>query len=90
MTDERRCLQCNESQGAIRASQREGDPIYCAAVDYEGDVLWEMPQHRFRDWTDRELIDVWRVLPEHVNLYRRILSAYDIADEHRAPMHTAP
>lgn len=80
---ERLCLQCNESQGAIRASQRSQDPIFCGAVDYFGECLWDLPRHRFRDWSDRELVEGWRVKPEFVGLYRRILSGYEIADEHR-------
>jgi hypothetical protein len=84
--DERLCLQCNESEGAIRASQQRRDPIYCGAVDYFGEVEWEADRHRFKDWTDKELIEGWRVLPEFVHLYRRALSAYEFADEHRSPL----
>ena len=83
MSAERKCLQCGESQAAIRASQQAKDPIYCGSVDYFGECEWEADRHRFRAWTDRELIDVWCVLPEHVDKYRRITNAYEISDAHR-------
>ena len=89
MSDEQvLCLQCNESRDAIRASQSRGDPLHCAGIDYFGEVEWDAERHRFRDWTDRELIEGWRILPEHVGLYRRILSAYEIEKAHRAPFTT--
>jgi hypothetical protein len=82
MTD-RKCLQCNESEAAIKASQRRRDPIFCGAVDYFGEVEWDLPHHRFREWTDRELVEGWRVLPDHVDKYRRIQNAYEIDPSHR-------
>lgn len=81
---ERDCLQCGESQTAIRASQQSRDPIHCAAVDYFGECEWELPRHRFRDWSDRELTGGWSVAPEYVVLYRRVMTPWDIADEHRS------
>ena len=87
-TDPILCLQCGESRDAIRASQSSGSPLYCGAVDYFGECEWEADLHRFRDWSDRELIEGWRVLPEHVDLYRRIMSAYEIDEAHRAPFDT--
>ena len=78
---ERQCLQCGESQAAIRASQRAKEPIHCAAVDYFGECLWEAERHRFRDWSDKELIEGWKVKPDAVDKYRRITNAYEIADE---------
>ena len=89
LVSDRKCLFCNESEGAIRESQRRRDPIFCAAVDYFGECLWERDRHRFADWTDRELIEGWRVLPEFVGLYHRIQSGYEIADAHRAPFPEA-
>lgn len=83
MSVERFCLQCNESEAAIKASQRTKDPIYCGAVDCFGECSWEADRHRFRDWTDKELIEGWHVMPEHVDKYRRIMSGYEIANEHR-------
>lgn len=83
---DRDCLQCGESQAAIRHSQSIGDPIYCGAVDYFGECVWELPRHRFRDWSDKELIEGWRVLPEHVDKYRRCRYGYDIDPAHRTPM----
>src|SRR5690554_6254152 len=85
---ERRCLQCNEGEAAVRESQRRGNPLYCGGVDYFGEATWVADRHRFRDWTDKELIEQWRVLPEHVDRYRRIFSGYEIAKEHRAPVPT--
>ena len=85
-TDERVCLQCGESQSAIKASQGTHDPIFCGAVDYFGELEWEAERHRFRDWSDRELTTMWRVRPEHVDKYRRIMSAYEIDPKHRQPL----
>lgn len=79
------CLYCNESRDAIRASQRRKDPIFCGAVDYFGEVEWEMPRHRFREWTDNELYNGWGVLPGFYDLYRRISNGWEISDEHRRP-----
>ena len=79
---ERMCLQCNESEAAIRASQRRRDPIFCGAVDYFGECLWEADRHRFRDWSDRELAE-WGVLPEFYDQHRRMLSLYDVPENHR-------
>jgi len=84
MADDMRCLQCNESQAAIRATQRLREPLHCGAVDYFGEAEWTAERHRFRDWTDRELIDGFGVKPEFVGLYRRVMSGYEIADEHSA------
>ena len=79
---ERECLQCGERQEAIRASQRRGDPIYCATGDaYEADYEWD--RHRFRDLTDKELSGL--VLPEFFDLYRRIVSLWEVANEHKIP-----
>lgn len=75
------CLQCGVSREVIRASQQIKDPIYCGAVDYFGECLWEAEKHRFRDWTDKELVEGWKVKPEAVDKYRRITSSYEIADE---------
>jgi hypothetical protein len=41
--DDVRCLICNETQGAIRASQRTSEPIYCF------DGMDEAPHHVFVD-----------------------------------------
>ncbi|WP_349862647.1 hypothetical protein [Leifsonia sp. WHRI 6310E] len=84
---DRFCLQCNESEGAIRESQRRRDPIYCGAVDYFGEVEWDLPRHRFRDRSDRELVGL-HVLPEHFDEYRRLLSPWEINDAHRDPEWT--
>ena len=46
-----------------------------------------MPEYIALD-VDQELIEGWRILPEHVGLYRRILSAYEIEKAHRAPFTT--
>lgn len=77
------CLQCGESRDAVRASQGTPNPIFCADVDYFGEVEWEMERHRFRDWTDRELVESFWVAPEYTHLYRRITSGYEIAANHR-------
>jgi hypothetical protein len=82
--EERRCLQCGESEAAIRASQRRGDPLYCAIVDYWGECEADWPRHRFRDTTDAEL-KAWGVLPRYWYKYRRVFSGWEIADEHRVP-----
>jgi hypothetical protein len=84
--DDRLCLQCNESEGAIRAAQRRRDPIYCGAVDYFGEVEWELPRHRFRDRSDRELAAM-HIAAEHFEEYRRLFSPWEIAPEHRTPDH---
>lgn len=84
MSERVTCIQCGEYQDAIVASQRTSNPIFCGAVDYFGELEWDLPRHRFRDWTDKELTDGWQIKPEFVGLYRRIWSAYDIADEHRS------
>ena len=84
-TDETQCLQCGEYKAAVVASQKTNEPIYCAEVDYFGECLWEADRHRFRDWSDKELIEGWGVLPEAVGKYRRIMSGYEIADEDRRP-----
>ena len=81
----RTCLQCGESEAAVRLSQQRRDPIFCASVDYWGETEWEMPRHRFRPWSDRELIESWGVLPRFVDRYRRIRSAWEISPEHRFP-----
>lgn len=86
---ERTCLQCGESEGAVRASQRARDPIYCAAVDYFGEVEWECDRHRFRDWSNRELIEGWRIKPEHVERYRRIMTGWEIDFAHRLDPESA-
>ncbi|SJN33997.1 hypothetical protein FM119_08700 [Mycetocola reblochoni REB411] len=52
-------------------------------MDYFGECEWEQERHRFRDWSDKELIEGWKVQPEHVDKYRRIMNGYEIADEHR-------
>lgn len=44
------CIQCGETKAAVQASQREGDPLYCATVDYYGDCSEAWDRHRFR-WT---------------------------------------
>lgn len=76
------CLQCGESQAAIRSSQQRRDPIYCAAVDYFGECLWEADRHRFRPWTDGELWNMG-ILPAYMDRYRRIMSLYEVQDSHR-------
>lgn len=81
-TPERLCLQCNESEAAIRASQRAGDPLYCAIVDYFGECEVEFPRHRFRDNTDAEL-SAWGILPRYWHKYRRTSSGWEIQDQHR-------
>ncbi len=81
---DRDCLQCGESQAAIRASQQARDPIHCAAVDYFGECEWELPRHRFRDRTDKELTEAWSIAPAYVGHYRRVMSPWEIADEHRS------
>lgn len=76
------CLYCEESQEAVRSSQRNRDPIYCAGIDYFGEVEWEAPRHRFRDWTDGELEEMG-VFPEYYDRYRRVTSQWGIRSEHR-------
>lgn len=42
------CYLCNESKEAIKYSQRNTkSPIYCGAVDYFGECLWEADRHVF-------------------------------------------
>ncbi|SJN20813.1 hypothetical protein FM119_02455 [Mycetocola reblochoni REB411] len=43
-------------------------------MDYFGECEWEQERHRFRDWSDKELIEGWKVQPEHVDKYRRIMN----------------
>ena len=83
------CLQCGESQGAIRQSQRNKDPIYCGSVDCFGESIWDAPRHRFRDWKDYELDAMW-VLPEFFHLYRRVSNIYSIASGHQRPIEPEP
>ena len=78
------CLQCGESQDAIKASQSTPDPIFCGGVDGFGEAEWDAERHRFRDWTDRELIQGWRIKPEHTARYRRIVSVWEIDPAHRS------
>lgn len=76
------CLQCGESEGAIKASQRTSDPLYCAIVDFFGECEYEWPRHRFADVTDAEL-RAWGVLPRYWHKYRRVMSGWEINDAHR-------
>lgn len=48
------CVQCGQSKGAIKESQRRGDPIYCVGVDYFGECDWEADRHRFI-WTAKDV-----------------------------------
>jgi len=50
------CVQCGESKAAIKESQRRRDPIYCGAVDYDGECIWEADRHRFI-WTTRDIAE---------------------------------
>lgn len=77
------CLYCGEAWGAIRASQRTQSPIFCAGVDYFGEVEWENERHRFKSWTDSELHRSFRIKPEYYDLYRRVFSSWEILAEHR-------
>ncbi len=77
------CLYCGESRGAIRASQRSQSPIFCGAVDYFGEVEWERDRHRFRSWSDQELYSVFHVKFEFADLYRRVLSPWEISKDHQ-------
>ncbi|UDL16325.1 hypothetical protein SEA_ZOOMAN_41 [Microbacterium phage Zooman] len=78
------CLQCGESQETIRYSQRNGDPIFCAGVDYFGETEWEAPRHRFRDWSYEELVNM-RILPQYHHLYPRVSSTWGIDPAHQSP-----
>lgn len=83
--EERCCLQCGETEGAIKASQRSGDPIYCAGdFSYEyGEPGWEQDRHRFREWSDKEL-DYYRIAPRYRHKYRRMnWNGYDIDPAHQ-------
>ena len=46
------CVQCGESEAAIKASQSKGgqDQLYCATVDYFGECEAEWDRHRFTTW----------------------------------------
>ncbi|RLP70883.1 hypothetical protein D9V30_00150 [Mycetocola reblochoni] len=88
---ERDCLQCGESQAAIRASQSARDPIFCGAVDYFGECEWEQERHRFRDWSDKKLIEEARgkfrsldgVVVVSPRLLSRLADALEAAKERR-------
>lgn len=42
------CYLCNESKEAIKYSQRNtNNPIFCGAVDYFGECIWESERHVF-------------------------------------------
>ncbi|ETT24253.1 hypothetical protein RR21198_4849 [Rhodococcus rhodochrous ATCC 21198] len=41
------CHFCKESKAAIKHSQSIGDPIFCGAVDYFGECIWERERHCF-------------------------------------------
>lgn len=73
------CLQCGETQAAIRAHQSRGEPFFCATVDYYGDCSEEWERHRFRDYTDKEL---HFILPEFRHLYRRAFPGWGTPCEH--------
>lgn len=86
---DRYCLQCGESEAAIKRTQRDGDPIYCAIVDYFGECSTDWARHRFADRTDKEL-DQIGVLPELRDQYRRTqdVELLYINCEHRGREHT--
>ena len=64
------CLHCGQTKGEVKANQ-----TYCATVDYFGECIDDWPQHRWRDWSDKDLKDLG-VLPEHYEKYRR----FNVAD----------
>jgi hypothetical protein len=49
------CVQCGESKGAIKESQRKGGQhqLYCAIVDYWGECSVDWERHRFI-WTESD------------------------------------
>lgn len=70
MTDERRCLQCDETKASIKAERI----AVCGIVSgyYEPELTDEWPRHRWKDWTDREL-DRMGIKPEAYEKHRRTL-----------------
>ena len=59
------CLHCHQTKAQVKANK-----TFCATVDYYGDCMDAWPQHRWKDWSDKEL-NALGVLPEHYGKYRR-------------------
>lgn len=68
MTDERKCLHCDETKATLR---RQGITMCGIEGGYEyRELIEEWPHHRWRDWTDAEL-DRWGIRPEAFEKHRR-------------------
>lgn len=70
VSDDRRCLHCDETKASIKSQ----GIVLCGIVKgyYEPELSDEWPNHRWRDWTDRDL-DQWGILPEAYEKHRRTL-----------------
>lgn len=68
MTDDRRCLQCDDTRAALRD---QGITMCAIEGGYEyREIEHEWPRHRWADWTGREL-DRMGIAPEAYEKHRR-------------------